>query len=580
MENQNQNSDPISDKIHGYLDETKTSDSKDGGEQKAEKKSLFQKIKDAVISKTSGEKDEDNLNETKHQEKSQETVTQDIPEQKTQEKSQEKPTQEMPEQQALTEDLPNTDQKEMKPLMEDKTSDSSDNVTFQGTQGLNQEEDICGIPVEKMTPEIANTLHSIEARRSGGIIQSGGLAAQAQSAAARNVAQGKVIELPLEEVLGEVPLEKMTPEIASTIQSLEARRHGGVVEPGSFASQALSAASRNVAQESGETLGGIPVERITPELASILQSIEARRSGGFIEPGGLAAQAQSIARRNVNQGLVNENTMIRPEDLDLSQIVPEMASALQSLEARHTGGYVEPGGLASQALSASRRNSVGDQGQPGSRRNSMNGQVNEVGGLPLDKITPEIANTLHSIEARRSGGVISSGGPAALAQSAAARNVAQGIITDKIEMPPEDVLGSIPMDKMTPEIASALQSLEARRNGGFVQPGGLASQARSAAQRNLNRVQGSTPSPQRSRSSSQGSTGNGQQQQQQQDGGFSQGGRQRGRVMWIPKSPDQDKRKLEENMGQLNLHSNDMGLKSDMASQNQESQSLTTGKLE
>jgi len=528
----------------------------------------------------------------------------------------------------------NTDQKEMKPLMEDKTSDSSDNVTFQGTEGVNQEGDICGIPVEKITPEIANTLHSIEARRSGGIIQSGGLAAQAQSAAARNVAQGKVNDLPPEEVLGEVPLDKMTPEIASTLQSLEARRHGGVVEPGSFASQALSAASHN-AKESGETLGGIPVERITPELASILQSIEARRSGGFIEPGGLAAQAQSIARRNVNQGAVNENTMLRPDDLDLSQIVPEMASALQSLEARHTGGYVEPGGLASQALSASRRNSVSTV-QTGSRRNSINEQVNEVGGLPLDKMTPEIANTLHSIEARRSGGVISSGspaalaqsaaarnvaqglitdnteippedvlgsipmdkmtpeiantlhsiearrsggvissgGPAAIAQSAAARNVAQGIITDNTEIPPEDVLGSIPMDKMTPEIASALQSLEARRNGGFVQPGGLASQARSAAQRNLNRSQGGTP-PSRSRRSTQSSS-NGQQQ----DGGFSQGGRQRGRVMWIPKSPDQDTTKLEQNMDQLNLDSNDMRLKNDMVSQNQESQSITTGKLE
>jgi len=484
---------------------------------------------------------------------------------------------------ALNKDLPNTDQqemnantdqKEMKPLMEDKTSDSSDNVTFQGTEGVNQEGDICGIPVDKMTPEIANTLHSIEARRSGGIIQSGGLAAQAQSAAARNVAQGKVVDLPPEEVLGEVPLEKMTPEIASTLQSLEARRHGGVVEPGSLASQALSAASRNV-QESGETLGGIPVERITPELASILQSIEARRSGGFIEPGGLAAQAQAIARRNVNQGIINENTMLRPEDLDLSQIVPEMASALQSLEARHTGGYVEPGGLASQALSASRRNSLGDQGT-GSRRNSVNEQSNEVGGLPLplDKMTPEIANTLHSIEARRSGGVISSGGPAAIAQSAAARNVAQGIITDNTEIPPEDVLGSIPMEKMTPEIASALQSLEARRNGGFVQPGGLASQARSAAQRNLNKSQGGTP-PQRSRSTSQSSS-NGQQD----DGGFSQGGRQRGRLMWVPKSPDQDNTK-QENMGQLNLEdSNDMRLKNDMASQNQESQSITTGKLE
>jgi hypothetical protein len=366
----------------------------------------------------------------------------------------------------------------------------------------------------------------------------------------------------------------MTPEIASTLQSLEARRHGGVVEPGSLASQALSAASRNV-QESGETLGGIPVERITTELASILQSIEARRSGGFIEPGGLAAQAQAIARRNVNQGITNENTMLRPEDLDLSQIVPEMASALQSLEARHTGGYVEPGGLASQALSASRRNSIGSQGQTGSRRNSINEQLNEVGGLPLDKMTPEIANTLHSIEARRSGGVISSGGPAAIAQSAAARNVAQGLITDNTEIPPEDVLGSIPMDKMTPEIASALQSLEARRNGGFVQPGGLASQARSAAQRNLNKSQGGTPL-QRSRSSSQSSS-NGQQQQ---DGGLSQGGRQRGRLMWIPKSPDQDNTKLEENMGKLNLDSNDMQLKNDMAAQNQESQSITTGKLE
>jgi len=356
------------------------------------------------------------------------------------------------------------------------------------------------------------------------------------------------------------------------------------VEPGSLASQALSAASRNVSKESGETLGGIPVERITPELASILQSIEARRSGGFLAPGGLAAQAQSIARRNLNQGIVNENTILRPDDLDLTHIVPEMASALQSLEARHTGGYVEPGGLASQALSASRRNSIsGDQIQTGSRRNSISEQGTDIGGLPLDKMTPEIANTLHSIEARRSGGVITSGGPAALAQSAAARNVAKGVITENTEIPPEDVLGSIPLDKMTPEIASALQSLEARRNGGFVHPGGLASQARSAAQRNLNKSQGGTP-PQSSRRNSQSSTGRrGSDAEQQQNGRrFSQGGRQRGRLMWIPKT-DQDKN-FEMNTDQSNLSSDEMQLKSDMVSQNQESafqlQGLTTGKLE
>jgi len=120
-----------------------------------------------------------------------------------------------------------------------------------------------------------------------------------------------------------------------------------------------------------------------------------------------------------------------------------------------------------------------------------------------------------------------------------------------------------------------LQSLEARRNGGFVHPGGLASQARSAAQRNLNKQVG-TP-PQRSRKNSQGSTGR-RDSIGQQNGGFSQGGRQRGRLMWIPKSADQDNRKLDENMDQFSL--NEMQLKNDMGSQNQEFQGLMTGKLE
>jgi len=168
-------------------------------------------------------------------------------------------------------------------------------------------------------------------------------------------------------------------------------------------------------------------------------------------------------------------------------------------------------------------------------------------------MTPEIANTLHSIEARRSGGVISSGGPAALAQSAAARNVARGLLPPNADIPAEEVLGSIPLDKMTAEIASALQSLEARRNGGFVQPGGLASQARSAAQQNLNKSQGGTP--QGSRRNSQTSFGRRNSNVGQQVGGGG-GVRQQGRLMWLPKTPDQDNQKF------------------DMMNQNQEEQGL------
>jgi len=125
-------------------------------------------------------------------------------------------------------------------------------------------------------------------------------------------------------------------------------------------------------------------------------------------------------------------------------MTPEIASTLQSIEARQTGGFVEPGGLASQALSAARRNSVeGSNSQVGtdykvgggvwkriknpitSQQVDPTGQVEDT-SKPVNPMTSEAAARIQSAEARRKGGIVESGGFASRAQAAATRNVTMG----------------------------------------------------------------------------------------------------------------------------------------------------------
>ncbi|CAL8466522.1 g6058 [Coccomyxa elongata] len=100
----------------------------------------------------------------------------------------------------------------------------------------------------------------------------------------------------------------MSKEAAARIQSATARKTGGEVPKGSFASRAQSAADRHEAEEITEAFDDVPdpmtaaaeadvdvAADIAKDAAATLESAETRQTGGVVEKGGHAARVQSAA---------------------------------------------------------------------------------------------------------------------------------------------------------------------------------------------------------------------------------------------------------------------------------------------
>jgi hypothetical protein len=217
------------------------------------------------------------------------------------------------------------------------TINSVDKTTFKVEQGT-------------VTKEEADHLHSLEARAHGHT-EKGGLTAHAQSVAARrqrgqslsdgsthaaNDANGssnnpsdgqgtsgnqglspeeqshkdkeanlRKVEFALRPKVEKDP-EHVTKEDASLLVSRERRAHN-VVEKGSLAAEAQSLADKNInLQHAKEEVSNKDDKEISKDDAALLQSHEARVHG-TVEQGDMAAEVQSKADKNQNQAAVMVN---------------------------------------------------------------------------------------------------------------------------------------------------------------------------------------------------------------------------------------------------------------------------------
>ncbi|KAF7837304.1 late embryogenesis abundant protein D-34-like [Senna tora] len=226
--------------------------------------------------------------------------------------------------------------------------------------------------------------------------------------------------------------------------------------------------------------GELAQKTVAPEDAAMMQSAETRVLG-HTQPGGAAAVMQSAATRNERSGLVGHcdvNDVTGDQGVTVTEMnVPGRRIITEAVAGQVVETFVEPtpvqpggGGVAvtiGEALEATART---------------------VGEKPVEQSD---AAAIQAAEVRATGSnVITPGGLAAMAQSAAAYN--EGCVRDEDKVKLSDVLrdatAKLPADKAaTREDAEGVMSAEMRNSPNVGNtPGGVAASVAAAARLNQN----------------------------------------------------------------------------------------------
>ncbi len=231
--------------------------------------------------------------------------------------------------------------------------------------------------------------------------------------------------------------------------------------------------------------GQLADKPIAPQDANMMQTAETMIFGQT-QKGGPAAVMQSAASRNEKAGLVrhdqatdvagSEGVTVTETDVPGSRIITE------SVGGQVVGQHVQPTPVA-QATAAGfmQQNSI-------TIGEALEASAQTAGDRPIDQSD---AAAIQAAEVRATGSnVISPGGLAAMAQSAAAYNAGTERQQDKIKL--TDVLSGatakLPADKAaTRQDAEGVVSSELRNNPGMgTRPGGVAASVMAAARLNEN----------------------------------------------------------------------------------------------
>ncbi|KAK7270576.1 hypothetical protein RIF29_23815 [Crotalaria pallida] len=220
---------------------------------------------------------------------------------------------------------------------------------------------------------------------------------------------------------------------------------------------------------------------IAPEDANMMQSAETRVLGRTL-PGGVAASMQSAATMNERAGLVGHRDVSagdRGVTVTETQ-VPGTRIITESVGGQVVGQYAEatPVAVAGAAQAQdSNKITIGE---------ALEATAHTVGDKPVEQSD---AAAIQAAEVRATGNnVISPGGLAAAAQSAAAYNAACQRDEEKIKM--ADILSGatakLPADKAaTRQDAGGVAGAEVRNNpGASATPGGVAASVAAAARLN------------------------------------------------------------------------------------------------
>ncbi|KAI5118478.1 hypothetical protein M0805_003739 [Coniferiporia weirii] len=181
--------------------------------------------------------------------------------------------------------------------------------------------DVPSVNLARITRAEAQILASEEHRALGYRPPHGSLASQAQSAAERNVATGD-----------------LDPDDGRGTQRTSALKEAARVD------------AARVAAERGDAVGAVPtvdLNGITKDEAARLQSEEQRMLGHRPPPGSLAAQAQSAADLNLTGNRINGG----PAGIDPNTVTQEDAARLMSEEHRRLGHRPPHDSLAAQVQS-------------------------------------------------------------------------------------------------------------------------------------------------------------------------------------------------------------------------------------
>ncbi|XP_008224307.1 PREDICTED: late embryogenesis abundant protein D-34-like [Prunus mume] len=231
--------------------------------------------------------------------------------------------------------------------------------------------------------------------------------------------------------------------------------------------------------------GDLAKKPIAPQDANMMQTAETMVFGQT-QKGGPAAVMQSAATRNERSGLVrhdqatdvggNEGVTVTETDVPGSRIVTEAVGG------QVIGQYVQPTPVAQVAAGGFMEQNAITIGE------ALEASAQTAGDKPIDQSD---AAAIQAAEVRATGSnVISPGGLAAMAQSAAAYNAGTLAEQDKIKL--TDVLsgatGKLPVDKAaTRQDAEGIASAELRNNPEMgTRPGGVAASVTAAARLNEN----------------------------------------------------------------------------------------------
>ncbi|XP_021811827.1 late embryogenesis abundant protein D-34-like [Prunus avium] len=231
--------------------------------------------------------------------------------------------------------------------------------------------------------------------------------------------------------------------------------------------------------------GDLAKKPIAPQDANMMQTAETMVFGQT-QKGGPAAVMQSAATRNERSGLVrhdqatdvggNEGVTVTETDVPGSRIVTETVGG------QVIGQYVQPTPVAQVAAGGFMEQNAITIGE------ALEASAQTAGDKPIDQSD---AAAIQAAEVRATGSnVISPGGLAAMAQSAAAYNAGTLREQDKIKL--TDVLSGatakLPADKAaTRQDAEGIASAELRNNLEIgTRPGGVAASVTAAARLNEN----------------------------------------------------------------------------------------------
>ncbi|GAU47428.1 hypothetical protein TSUD_46400 [Trifolium subterraneum] len=230
--------------------------------------------------------------------------------------------------------------------------------------------------------------------------------------------------------------------------------------------------------------GDLAQKPIAPEDAALMQSAESRILG-HTQPGGVASVMQSAATRNEQAGIVGHGDITdvtgeRGVSVTETQ-VPGQRIITESVGGQVVGQFVEPTPVQSGKTGVVRESAltIGE---------ALEATAHTVGDKPVEQSD---AAAIQAAEVRATGSnVISPGGLASMAQSAAAYNADCPSEEEKIKL--GDVLSGatakLPADKAaTRQDAAGVASAEMRNNPDATAiPGGVAASVAAAARLNEN----------------------------------------------------------------------------------------------